>query len=45
MEEDTSPPGSQAQLGQLRLCLHPGDAYVGSLEPESLQVLVREQLV
>lgn len=39
-----SPPGSQAQLQRLKLCLHPGDDYVGSLEPESLQVLVRYSL-
>lgn len=32
-----SPSGSQ-----LKILLHPGDDYVASLEPESLQVLVSE---
>ena len=31
---------SRVLHSQLRVVLHPGDEHVGSLEPESLQVLV-----
>lgn len=42
MDASSSPSATRAQRQLLKLRLHPGDEYVASLEPESLQVLVSE---
>ena len=33
-------PQSQSSLSQIEVVVHPGDEHLGSLEPESLQILV-----